>query len=231
MELQKSKKTAIVLGATGLVGRHLVAALLAHPAYTEVVCLVRRPMASPMASPMAKRKNVVIDFDRMHDFGNCFAGDDLFICLGTTRAKAGSDAAFRKVDYEYVVQAARLAADNNCKQCLLVSSVGADAQSSLLYPKTKGEAEDRVKTMPFWATHILQPSLLLGERDEVRIGESIFAVLLRAADALVGAGLGKYRPIAAAQVAKAIVRLAQGLQPGLFVHNSHQIITLSEAAE
>lgn len=224
MELTKGKKTAILLGATGLVGSQLLEELLAHSAYKEVVCFVRR---KPMQQH-PKQKNIVVDFDKLPDFSQHFKGDDVFICLGTTRAKAGSAEAFRKVDYDYVVQAASLAAAAGCKQCLLVSSVGADPQSSLLYPKTKGEAEEQLKHMPFWATHILQPSILLGDRTEVRVGESIFAGLLKGVDAILGARLGKYRPIAALQVAKAMVALAQQLKAGTFVHNSHEIIEISK---
>lgn len=222
--IQKSNKTAIVIGSTGLVGGHLVTELLDHPAYTKVVTLTRRK--SRLKNP--KLENVVVDFDRLPSFEHYFKGDDVFICLGTTRAKAGSAAAFRKVDFDYVVESARLAKEQGCKQCLLVSSVGADASSSLLYPKTKGEAEGAIQELGFWATHLLQPSMLLGDRDEFRLGEKIGKVLFKGVDFVAGNLLGSYRPIEGKAVAKAMTVLAQKINAGIFTHPSDELIRLSE---
>ena len=222
--IQKSNKTAIVLGSTGLIGSHLVDELLAHPAYSKVVTLTRRKIGKEHT----KLENVVVDFDRLSSFAHYFKGDDVFICLGTTRAKAGSAEAFRKVDLDYVVESAQLAKEQGCKQCLLVSSVGADASSSMLYPQTKGEAEEGVVALGFWATHILQPSLLLGDRDEFRLGEKISKVLFKGVDFIAGNLLGSYRPVEAEAVAKAMVVLAQKIDAGTFTHPSDELIRLSE---
>lgn len=219
----KSNKTAIVLGATGLVGSHLVNQLLEHPAYAKVVTLTRRK--NHQQHP--KLENVVVDFDRLAAFAHYFKGDDVFICLGTTRAKAGSAAAFRKVDYDYVVESAKLAKAQGCQQCLLVSSAGADANSGMLYPKTKGEAEEAVQSLGFWATHLLQPSLLLGERAEFRLGEKIGKVFFKGIDFVAGNLLGAYRPIEGADVASAMIVLAQQINAGVFTHPSDELIKLA----
>lgn len=219
MEISKSNKTAVVLGSTGLVGRQLTEELLAHPAYREVRVIVRR--ADKRKHPKLKAR--VVDFDRLEDYADAFAGDDVFIALGTTRAEAGSPDAFRKVDYDYVVHAAALASRKGCRQCVLVSSVGADPNSALLYPQTKGRAEQTLAGMEFWALHILRPSVLLGKRDSFRLGEKMAAYVLRGVDALAGGILGGYRPVEAATVARAMVRFAQGLEGGVFHHPSDEI--------
>ncbi|MEM9836810.1 MAG: oxidoreductase [Bacteroidota bacterium] len=225
MELTKSKKTAILVGSTGLVGSELLTQLIAHPAYDKIVTLTRRKSYQTSE----KVQNVVVNFDDLARSKHHFKGDDLFICLGTTRAKAGSAAAFRRVDYDYVVQSAQLAKEQGCKQCILVSSVGADQDSRLLYPRTKGEAEEAIKALDFWATHILQPSLLLGDRSEFRLGEHLGKVVFGWVDKVAGNRLGSYRPVEAEVVAKAMLAFAQRLQAGEFTHPSDEIIRVGVA--
>ena len=120
---------------------------------------------------------------------------------------------------------------NGANQLLLVSSVGADKNSFLLYSKTKGQLEEAVKRLPFWATHILQPSLLLGARQETRIGEKmaigISSIFNRFTDGL----LGIYTPIEAETVAKAMVQLAQGIGGGVQVHTSAELIKMVEGKQ
>ena len=223
MEITKDDKTALVFGATGLVGGHLVNFLLLHPAYEKVVVFVRRPMDVEHA----KLVQHVIDFDQPESYRALVKGDDLFSCLGTTMAKAGSKAAFFKVDYTYALQAAKMAAKNQVNQLLLVSSVGADAGSLFYYSKVKGQLEDSVQKLPFWSTHIFRPSVLLGERNENRFGEKIAGKIGRVFDRITGGLLTKYRPIEADVVAKAMVSAAQGVEPGVHFYPSHWLQKLA----
>ena len=154
-------------------------------------------------------------------------GNDVFICLGTTRAKAGR-AGFIKVDFDYSFQAAKYAVMNGANQLILVSSVGADTESFLLYSKTKGQLEEAVKRLPFWATHILQPSILLGNRQENRVGERIASTISSAINRIADGVLGIYTPIEAETVAKAMVQLAQGIEGGVHVHTSAELIKMVE---
>ncbi len=223
MTILKDKKTAIIFGASGLVGGHCLRALLEQEAYIEVRSFGRKLL--PIKHQ--KLKQFILDFDKMAEMDKEVKGQDVYICLGTTRAKAGRDG-FIKVDFEYSFNAAKYAAMNGANQLLLVSSIGADKNSFLLYPKTKGQLEEAVKCLPYWATHILQPSLLLGNRQETRIGEKmaigISSIVNRFTDGL----LGVYTPIEAETVAKAMVQLAQRIDGGVHTHTSAELIKMVE---
>ncbi|GAB2503287.1 NAD(P)H-binding protein [Microbulbifer agarilyticus] len=199
-------KTAIVLGATGLVGRALVERLVKSDTYAHVVILTRRP--APHPSP--KVKNHVVNFDRLENHQTLLSGDCLFSCLGTTKKQAGSIAAQRRVDLDYQLAAAQLAAKNAVPHYLLVSSSGANAESLSAYLKMKGELEQQVLQLAFKRISILQPSLLLGSRDHARAGEQFAAWLLPTLCKLPG--LRKYRPITGDQVAQKLLVLS--LTPG-----------------
>ena len=134
---------------------------------------------------------------------------DVFCCLGTTIKKAGSEAAFRRVDYEYPLALARLAAQWEDAHFLLVSSLGASARSSVFYPRVKGELEEAIKALSFAGVHIFQPSLLLGERAELRMGERIAAYAALPLGFFLLGPLRKYRPIQARVVAQAMLRVAR----------------------
>jgi uncharacterized protein YbjT (DUF2867 family) len=217
VEIIKGNKTALVFGATGLVGSHLVNFLLLHPAYEKVSVFVRRPME--LEHP--KLAQHVIDFDQPASFFHLVKGNDLFCCLGTTMARAGSKEAFFKVDFTYAFEAASMGAKNHVNQFLLVSSVGADTESLFFYSKVKGQLEEEVQKLNFWSTHIFRPSVLLGNRNENRWGEEIAGKLGKVIDRFTGGLLTKYRPIEADVVAKAMVNAAQGLQPGVHFYPSH----------
>ncbi|BDF93867.1 MULTISPECIES: NAD(P)H-binding protein [Pseudoalteromonas] len=189
-------KTAIVIGATGLVGSQLVKQLVEHVHISQVITLTRRP------APCKNKKvtNHVVDFDHLAQHALLFKGDVLFSCLGTTKKTAGSITAQRKVDFDYQFQVAELAVNMGVTHYLLVSSSGANAHSSNAYLKMKGELENAVKKLPFKRISIIQPSLLLGQRDgDFRIGEKIGSVLLPVLSMLPG--LKKFKPITGEQVA------------------------------
>lgn len=224
MEIHKYNKTALVFGATGLVGSHLIQFLILHPAYQKIVAFSRRPLS--IDHP--KLTVHLIDFDQPQKWKPLVKGDDLFCCLGTTMATAGSKEVFYKVDFEYAYAAAEAALSNGGNQLLLVSSVGAQADSIFYYSKVKGQLEDAVKKLDFWSVHIFQPSVLLGERNENRFGEKIAARLGKVIDRFTGGLLTKYRPIEADVVAKSMVAAAQRLDGGIHVYPSHWLQKLAE---
>lgn len=213
-------RTALLAGATGLVGGHCLDRLLAEPAYTRVITLGRRPLPRDDA----KLEQRVVELDRLGTAGLEFPrASDVFCCLGTTMKQAGSEAAFRQVDFTYVVSLASLALGSGATQFLLVSSLGANPTSRIFYSRVKGETEAAVTALPFEGRQIFRPSILVGARHERRAGESLGAALLRGtAFAMVGP-LRKYRPIAAATVAEAMVRVALRAPRGVNIYESDEI--------
>jgi len=198
--------TAIVVGATGLIGRALVEGLANAAHVGRVVTLTRRPAPHPSA----KVANRVVDFDHLEDHADAFQGGWLFSALGTTRRQAGSIAAQRRADVDCQFRAARMAAGNGVPHYLLVSASGADDQSRNPYLKMKGDLEGMVQDLPFRRISIFQPSLLLGPREAFRLGETLGAWILPPLCQLPG--LRRYRPIQGAQVAAKMIQVS--LQPG-----------------
>ena len=204
--------TALLLGATGLVGRHTLRRLAADDRWTRVVTLDRRPL--PPASN--RHEPHVVDFDRLGDVDEAlFAADSLFCALGTTIKKAGSKSAFRRVDLEIPAHVARRAHSAGATQALLVSALGADARSRVFYTRVKGETEAAFADAGFEAVQIVQPSLLTGDRDETRTGEQVGGVVLRTLRPLLVGPLRNLRPTAATDVADALVTLAAARRPGV----------------
>jgi len=197
-------RTALLLGATGLVGGQLLDLLLESPRYTRVRVLGR----SHFARRHRKLETHRIDFDRLEEHAPLLRADDVFCCLGTTISKAGSQEAFRRVDYGYVVEAAQVASDAGAEQFLVVSAVGADPSSRVFYNRVKGEMEAAVKRLPFRALWILRPALLLGDRQEFRLGERIAELVTRPLALFFFGRFRRYRPVHARDVAAAMVRLA-----------------------
>lgn len=215
--------SALVLGATGLVGRHCLTRLLEDPAYHRVAALTRRPL--PVAHP--KLETAEVDFDHLAECGEVFAVDHVFCCLGTTLRKAGSREAFRRVDLEYVGEAARLAADQGASTFVLVSALGADPKSRVFYNRVKGQAEEAVREAGLHRVIVLRPSLLLGDRSESRPGERLAQILTRPLGPFMVGPLARYRPIRAQRVAAALVDAAHALPDGVHVLESHEIRRLA----
>ncbi len=167
MKKKNSKKTALVAGASGLTGFSLVQLLLERETYEQIIILVRKPLN--LDHPRLKQH--VYDYKKPEKiFVNA---DHIYCCLGTTIKKAGSREAFREVDYEYPLQIARLALENGATRYALVSAMGANSSSWIFYNKIKGQVEESLRELPFKAIHIFRPSMLLGHRDEFRLGEEI----------------------------------------------------------
>ncbi len=162
-------KTAVVFGGTGLIGSFLLDLLLNDARYSEVKSFVRKSSGKKHH----KLDEIVMDFSKADAFTHLVKGDAVFCCLGTTIKTAGSQAAFRRVDFEYVRWAAVNAARNGVKRFLVVSSLGADANTKNFYLRTKGEMEKAVDLPEFEACFVFRPSMLLGARKEVRVGEMI----------------------------------------------------------
>jgi len=213
------QKTALLAGATGLIGSHLLPLLLESERYAKVIVVGRR--ALPMRHP--KLTQVVTDLDKLQDVRMQLIADDVYCCLGTTMRQAGSKEAFYKVDFLYVVTLAALTAANFAAQFMVVSSLGADAEARVYYSRVKGEMEEAVRQTPFRAVHIFRPSLLLGERAQPRLGEQLGAVLLRALRPLLRGPLQKYRPVTGAAVAAAMLRAAEDDGGGMRLHLSDEI--------
>jgi uncharacterized protein YbjT (DUF2867 family) len=212
-------RTALVVGASGLVGSHLLRLLLADPVYSRITVLVRKSLG--IHQP--KLTECVIDFDQLQQHYDAVRGEDVFCCLGTTIKTAGSQEAFRKVDFTYVVQTAALSNKNGSRQFLLISSLGADAHSRIFYNRVKGEVEQAVSKLPFEAVKIFRPSLLLGKRTESRGGEKVAVVLMKVLSIVLIGKLRKYRGIEAQTVAKGMIHTAKEQRQGFEVIESDQI--------
>lgn len=209
-------KTAIVIGSTGLIGSALVQLLLESSDYSKVITFVKRDAG--LQHPKLVQHQ--IDFDATESFQQYIVGDDLFCTIGTTIKNAGSQEAFRKVDFEYPKQFASIAVAQNVKQFLLISSLNASATSTNFYLKTKGEIQDFLKTLPFENVAILQPSLLLGPRTEFRFGEKVGAFFMKIFSFVFQGNLKKYKAIQGATVAKAMYTLAQKNTQGFHIYES-----------
>ncbi|MFE3870197.1 NAD(P)H-binding protein [Flavobacterium sp. ZS1P70] len=212
-------KTALIIGSTGLIGSQLLNLLLDSNDYLKVIAFVKRDTG--IKHP--KLTQHVIDFDKPETYKELIVGDDFFCTIGTTITKAGSNDAFRKVDFEYPRQFATFALLNKVKQYLIISSLGADAKSGNFYLKTKGEIQDFLKDCDFESISVLQPSLLLGNRTEFRLGEKVGAFFMKTLSFLLLGNLKKYKPIEGKTVAKALVKIAQTNNKGFKIYESDVI--------
>jgi uncharacterized protein YbjT (DUF2867 family) len=221
------KKSALVAGASGLVGTALLTCLLESQAYEKVKVFVRNRI--DIESP--KLDQIVVDFDKLEEFNEHFKVDDVFCCLGTTIKKAGSKEAFRKVDFEYPVHLGKLAKKNGVQRFLIITALGADKDSKIFYSRVKGETEVELKSIGLTSLHIFQPSLLLGERKEFRLGEKLSILLSPLVKPILAGGLRKYQPIKAQDVALAMSLIAQTQLTGIYTYQYNDIMKINERTE
>jgi uncharacterized protein YbjT (DUF2867 family) len=214
---------AIIAGASGLIGGHLLEFLLQSPAYKEVVVLVRKEL--PITNP--KLKQLVVNFDQPESYAPEITGHAIFCCLGSTKKKTPDLSIYRKIDHDYTLQLAHLALKQRVKQYHLVSALGANKASSNFYSKMKGETEEDIMSIGLKCLHIYRPSLLTGDRKEKRPMERFASALFRIIDPFLLGGLRKYRSIQASTVARAMYKQSLINQEGVFVHLSDQIKELS----
>ncbi|PZR40065.1 MAG: oxidoreductase [Azospira oryzae] len=206
-------KTALVAGATGLIGGQLLELLLADRYYDKVIAISRKPLELESS----RLQNSVINFAQLESAATDLKADDVYCCLGTTIKQAGSQSAFRKVDYEYPAQLARITKQNGARQYLLVSALGADPSSGIFYNRVKGETEVAIHEVGFESVHIMRPSLLMGPRKEHRSGEEAAKVFYKYLGFLIPA---KYKGIESIKVARAMIALAKQNKAGYFIHES-----------
>lgn len=206
-------KKALVFGATGFIGSQLLSMLLASADYDHVTIVVRR------APGLVHTKLVTLvgDLDSLPALADRIEADDVFIALGTTKAKVPDEAAYYRIDHDYPVQAAAIAQSRGATGVFLVSAVGANAGSSVFYLRTKGETERDVIALGIARTHIFRPSQLLGQREENRPRERFIIAVWPAIDWLLVGGARKYRGITGADVARAMVRSANEDATGVHI--------------
>ena len=203
-------------GGTGLIGSQLLKLLVADERYPKVKCLTRNKL------PLEHEKIAIIQTDgsNLNELAGSLQADDVFCCLGTTIKKAKTKEAFKKIDFEYPLHLANLTKASGASQFLLVSSLGADAASSVFYNQVKGDVEAAIEAVGFSTFHIFRPSLLLGPRAEERSGEDAAKVFFRLFGFLVPT---KYKAIDSAKVAHAMWQMAKKDEPGKFVHESSSL--------
>ncbi|QQR98022.1 MAG: oxidoreductase [Sphingobacteriales bacterium] len=212
-------KTALLVGATGLVGSEVLNILLNDNSFTNVTVLCRKPLSQKYQ----KLKEIIVDFDNLGKYKNDIVADVVFCCLGTTIKKAGSQAAFKKVDFEYPLEVAKIAKANGAVSYNVITALGSDAHSSIFYNRVKGELQNELMKLNFNSLHIIQPSLLIGERNETRIGEGIAQKLSPIMNSLLIGKLKKYKAIEGTQVAKAMVHYSKENSVGTFIHSNETL--------
>ena len=205
-------RSVLLAGASGLVGAEVLDQLKADASVTRIVVIGRRPM--PSLDPRIQAS--VVDFDNLKSHADLFAVDQIICALGTTMKQAGSKEAFRRVDLEYPLEMARLGLAHGARHFLLVSALGADVESRVFYNQVKGELENALRPLGYRSVTIVRPSLLLGKRKEFRPFERLAMIVGEVVP-------GRYRPVRARDVAKALVTAARNDEPGLRIIESEQI--------
>lgn len=214
--------TAILAGATGLVGGECLRQLLEDARYRRVVVVTRRDVGA--AAQHDKVRQVVVEFEQLGERHARLRGDHVFCALGTTIRKAGSQQRFRQVDYEYPLRLAQLALRNGARHFSLVSALGASRSSPFFYSRVKGETEQGLREMGWPSASILRPSVIAGERAESRPLERLSGQLLRLAPAT-------WRPVPARDIAAAMIAAAQREAPGVTTIESRDISGFAQQRE
>lgn len=212
-------KKAILIGATGLIGTDLLDKLIASDSYSEILVLTRRKINNN--SP--KIKQLIIDFDEIDKYRDELIGDDVFCCLGSTIKKTPDLKTYKKIDYQYPLDVAKIAFKNGAKTYHIISSMGANPKSSIFYARTKGEIERDLQAIPYQNICIYRPGLLDGNRIEERKTENILIGFMRIMNHILIGPLSKYRSIKIEKVASAMLRQANKNLNGVFIYNSEEI--------
>jgi uncharacterized protein YbjT (DUF2867 family) len=211
-------KTATIIGVTGMIGGYLYELLKKDNSFDTIRLIVRRPI--PKDDPRTEIK--LVDFADAESLQLAIDGSDVVFCtVGTTQRKVkGDKEAYRKVDYDIPVKAARFCKATGCETFVLVSAVGANSKSGNFYLKLKGEVEDAIKAVGLRSLHFMQPSMLIGDRKESRLGEKIAAAIMPPLAFLIPS---KYRAIQGVKVAKAMLKVGKGKEAGVFLYQYKDI--------
>ena len=199
-------KTALLLGASGLTGSLLLQQLLQDDYYKKVIVYTRKSLNIQHQ----KLQEMIIDFDTID---TAVEANDIFCCLGTTIKKAGSKTAFEKVDFDYPLKIAQLQKNAGSEKFLVITAMGASANSSIFYSMVKGKLEKQLQLLQFSSLYIFRPSLIIGNRKEKRIGERIALILSTIINPLLMGSLAKYKSVTAVAIAKAMIFSAKENKP------------------
>jgi uncharacterized protein YbjT (DUF2867 family) len=218
-------KTAAVIGSTGMIGSNLLDVLQRDKTFSTVRALVRRPVA--FEHPKVEMK--LVNFEDHESVKLAIDGCDAVFCaVGTTQKKVqGDKAAYRKIDYDIPVNAARFCAETQCPHFSLVSSVGANSGSNNFYLQLKGAVEDAVTKFSIPTVSIFRPSILLGKREESRPGEKVGQAVMSFFAFLLVGGWEKYRPVDAVNVARAMVQATKEGEHGVNIYEHAEIFRLA----
>ncbi|TVQ03399.1 MAG: NAD-dependent epimerase/dehydratase family protein [Balneolaceae bacterium] len=214
---------ALVIGATGMVGRELVQLLLNDDYFQKIVVFGRRTLGIDHK----KLDEHMINFDNTDEWQHLVTGDILFSTLGTTLKQAGSKENQYKIDYTYQYEFADAASKKKVPVYVLVSAASANPGSRFFYTRMKGELERDVKKMIFKAIHIIQPGFLHGHRDKERAGEKLILNILNSANSI--GLLNKYRPVHGKTVAKAMIQAARSDLAGIFQYELEEVFELASS--
>lgn len=214
----ETKKKALIIGASGLCGKHCLHNLLKDSDYHEIEIWVRKTIE--IKHPKLTEK--IIDFNNIESIDKTDA-QHIFCCLGSTIKKAGNQKNFHIIDHDYVISLAKIAEKSAAKKFLYISSIGANAGSKNFYLKTKGKVEEDLKKINLNGLFIFRPSMLMGEREEFRFGEQIAKAFMRVFGFIFSGKLKKYRGIEASTVAKAMCQIAKSEKTGTFIIESDEI--------
>ncbi|AHF78595.1 NAD-dependent epimerase/dehydratase, male-sterility like protein [Sodalis praecaptivus] len=219
-------KTALLFGASGLVGGNLLSILLGHRAYGQVIAVVRREL--PLRHPQLIQ--LIGDIDTLPAQADALAAQDVFIALGTTRKNSPDRRDYYRIDHDYPLLAARLALEQGARSLSLVSAVGASVGSYASYLRIKGETERDIIALRAAQTHLFQPGMILGERQERRPLERGLNRVWPRLDPLLRGRAKKYRAITAADIAAAMVAAAQLSTDEVMIYTWQEMRSLALAA-
>jgi uncharacterized protein YbjT (DUF2867 family) len=208
--MKNAKRTALIAGASGLIGGHCLTLLLENENYSNVISIGRRELA--VTHP--KLQQHVVDFNELEFYQELFKVNHVFCCLGTTIKTAGSKEKFRLVDYVFPIKMAQLAQSNGVEVYSIITAMGANAKSSIFYNQVKGEVENELKALDIPVVHILQPSLLLGDRNESRTGEAIAQAIFKVINPIFVGKLKQFKGIPGERVAQKMIALANNENKG-----------------
>lgn len=209
------QKTAIILGATGLTGSIVLEQLLQNKDYAKIKLFSR----TSCGLKHDKLEEHLGDLLQMDTFKDDFTGDEVYVCIGTTKKKTPDRDTYRKIDIGIPVHAAKLAKENGIKKIAVISAIGADPESSITYNQIKGEMETQVQHVGVEQTFILRPSMIAGNREEYRFGEKFGLTVFKALQFLFIGPLKKYRAVQASDIAKKMIELCTSEAPSRIVES------------